>query len=90
VEATAYFIAAEALTNVTRYAEAGRAHVDVHREGGCLHIEVRDDGRGGADPESGSGLRGLADRVAALGGRFTVISPPGAGTTLKAELPCAS
>jgi len=62
----------------------------MHREGGCLHIEVRDDGRGGADPGSGSGLRGLADRVAALGGRFTVISPPGEGTTLRAELPCAS
>ncbi|HYI17400.1 MAG TPA: PAS domain S-box protein [Solirubrobacteraceae bacterium] len=90
VEATAYFIVAEALTNVTRYAHAGRAYVDVHRDGGCLHVGVRDDGRGGADPATGSGLRGLADRVAALGGRFTVTSPPGEGTTLRAELPCAS
>ena len=75
---------------MTRYADAGRAYVDVHRDGGCLHVGVRDDGRGGADPAAGSGLRGLADRVAALGGRFTVTSPPGEGTTLRAELPCAS
>jgi len=90
VEATAYFVAAEALTNVTRYAGAGRAYVDIHREGDCLHVAVRDDGRGGADPATGTGLRGLADRVSALGGRFTVVSPPGEGTTLRAELPCAS
>jgi PAS domain S-box-containing protein len=90
VEATAYFIAAEALTNVARYAEATRAHVDIHREGDCLHVAVRDDGRGGADPAAGTGLRGLADRVTAFGGRFTVDSPPGEGTVLRAELPCAS
>jgi len=90
VEATAYFIAAEALTNVSRYAGATRAHLDVYRTGDCLHVEVRDDGRGGADPEAGTGLRGLADRVIALGGRFAVSSPPGAGTVLRAELPCGS
>ena len=89
VEATAYFVAAEALTNVTRYAEATRVFVDVHRGGDCLHIRIRDDGRGGADPERGSGLRGLADRVTAFGGRFSVSSPPGEGTVLRAELPCA-
>ncbi len=90
VEATAYFVAAEALTNVTRYADATRAYVDVHRQGDCLHVQMRDDGRGGADPAAGSGLRGLADRVSAFGGRFSVSSPPGEGTTLRAELPCAS
>ena len=89
VEATAYFVAAEALTNVARYAEATRAYVDVRREGDCLQVEVRDDGRGGADPAKGSGLRGLADRVTAFGGRFSVSSPVGAGTILRAELPCA-
>jgi PAS domain S-box-containing protein len=90
VEATAYFVAAEALTNVARYAGATRAHVDVHRDGDCLRVEVRDDGRGGADPGAGTGLRGLADRVSAFGGRFTVDSPPGEGTVLRAELPCGS
>jgi signal transduction histidine kinase len=90
IETAAYFVAAEALTNVARYAGATRAHVDVHRDGDCLHVEVRDDGRGGADPGAGTGLRGLADRVSAFGGRFTVDSPPGEGTVLRAELPCGS
>jgi signal transduction histidine kinase len=58
--------------------------------GSQLRLEVRDDGGGGADPAAGSGLRGLADRVAALDGRMDVISPPGGGTVLRAELPCAS
>jgi signal transduction histidine kinase len=59
-------------------------------DGGCLVVEVRDDGRGGADAASGSGLRGLADRVHALGGGLAVDSPPGQGTHLRAELPCGS
>ena len=90
VEATAYFVVAEALTNVARSADARRAVVTLALADGTLAVEVRDDGCGGADPRAGSGLRGLADRVAALGGRFTVTSPPGGGTTLRAELPCAS
>jgi PAS domain S-box-containing protein len=90
VEATAYFFVAEALTNVARYASASRAHVRLVLDGDWLVVEVRDDGRGGADAREGSGVRGLADRIAALDGRFCLESPPGAGTILRAELPCAS
>jgi len=90
VEATAYFIVAEALTNVARCAMATRAFVALERDGDLLTVRVSDDGRGGAEPEAGSGLRGLADRVAALDGRFSLDSPPGGGTILRAELPCAS
>jgi PAS domain S-box-containing protein len=90
VEITAYFVVAEALTNVARYAEATQATVSVRQQGRALVVEVRDDGRGGADPSQGSGLRGLDDRVSALGGSLHVDSPAGAGTTLRAELPCAS
>jgi signal transduction histidine kinase len=88
VEATAYFTAAEALTNATRYAGARVVEIEAVHAGDRLRLEVRDDGRGGADPASGSGLRGLADRVAALEGTLTVTSPPGGGTVLEAELPC--
>jgi PAS domain S-box-containing protein len=90
VEITAYFVVAEALTNVARYAEAHSASVRVSQAGDVLVVEVRDDGRGGADPARGSGLRGLDDRVSALGGRLQVDSPTGSGTTLRAELPCVS
>ena len=90
IEATTYFVVAEALTNVARYAAASRALVAVDRDGDRLLLEVRDDGRGGADPAAGSGLRGIADRVAALGGRVDLESPLGGGTTLRVELPCAS
>jgi len=90
VEATAYFVVAEALTNVARYADADRAGVSVREAGGRLVIAVTDDGRGGADPDRGSGLTGLRDRLDALGGTLRVDSPPGAGTTLVAEVPCAS
>ena len=94
VEATAYFTIAEAMTNTARYADARRIEVDVGCVDDVLTVEVRDDGRGGADPTSGSGLRGLADRLAALDGPLDgwleVRSPPGAGTTLRAEIPCAS
>ena len=90
VEAAAYFLVAEALTNVSRYARAGHAQVRMVRENGTLTVEVRDDGVGGADPAAGSGLRGLADRVAALDGRLEVLSPQGAGTVVRAEVPCGS
>ena len=88
LEATAYFVVAEALTNVVRYADASRAAVRIATAREALRVEVQDDGVGGADPERGSGLRGLADRVAAVGGRFSVESPPGGGTRILAELPC--
>ena len=87
VEATAYFITAEALTNVARYAEASSATIALSEERGRLRVTIRDDGVGGADPHRGTGLRGLHDRVAALDGRFEVASPAGAGTTVVAELP---
>jgi PAS domain S-box-containing protein len=90
VEATAYFTVAEGLTNAARYAEATHVEIEAERLNGLLRVEVRDDGRGGAEPAAGSGLRGLADRVAALDGRLEVESPPGAGTLLRAELPCGS
>ncbi len=89
VEAAAYFVVAESLTNVAKYARAGSARVDVVRRGDVTRVEVRDDGVGGADPAQGTGLRGLADRVAALDGRLEVHSPPGAGTVVRAELPCS-
>jgi signal transduction histidine kinase len=90
VESTGYFVVAEALTNVARHACASRAEIAIRRYGAMLAVRVRDDGRGGAALEDGTGLRGLADRVAALGGVFAVVSPPGDGTTVHAELPCAS
>jgi signal transduction histidine kinase len=89
VESTAYFVIAEALTNVARYAQASYAEVDVARDNGTLVVEVRDDGIGGADPDRGSGLRGLGDRVAAVDGQLLVTSEPGAGTVVHAEIPCA-
>src|SRR5262249_6400631 len=90
IEANAYFIVAEALTNVARHADACHASVAVGTVDGRLRIEVADDGRGGADAGGGSGLAGLADRAAAVDGTFTMVSPPGGGTTLLVELPCAS
>ncbi|MEA2436559.1 MAG: hypothetical protein QOF65_1115, partial [Thermoleophilaceae bacterium] len=89
VEAAAYFVAAEALTNVARYAEATRARVRVARGPSSVTVDVRDDGVGGADASGGSGLRGLADRIAALDGILEVTSPPGEGTIVKAAIPCA-
>jgi signal transduction histidine kinase len=87
VEAAAYFVVSEALTNVSRHAGARSAEVRVARRDGWLDVEVRDDGAGGADLGAGSGLRGLADRVGALGGTLEVDSPPGRGTRLRASLP---
>jgi signal transduction histidine kinase len=87
VEATAYFVVAEALTNVAKYANASRASVHLIQEENQLRVKVSDDGVGGADVASGSGLRGLEDRVAALGGQLLVESRRGAGTTVRAEIP---
>jgi PAS domain S-box-containing protein len=87
VEAAAYYVVAEALTNVAKYAQASAATVRVLRDDGYALVEVADDGVGGADPTTGSGLRGLADRVAALDGRLEVKSAAGAGTTIRAEIP---
>jgi signal transduction histidine kinase len=87
VESAAYFVVSEALTNVAKYARATRASVAVRRVNGRVTVEVADDGVGGADAARGSGLRGLADRVAALDGTLTLESPPGAGTRLRAEFP---
>jgi signal transduction histidine kinase len=89
VESTAYFVVAEALTNVTRYSHASHAEIDIGRDNGTLVVEIRDDGIGGADSRRGSGLRGLADRVAAVDGRLVVTSEPGVGTVVHAEIPCA-
>ena len=87
VEFAAYFVASEALTNVAKYAQASTATVRVTRTPATLVVEIRDDGIGGADPTAGTGLLGLADRVAALGGRFQVSSPPAGGTVVTAEMP---
>jgi signal transduction histidine kinase len=87
VEATAYFVTAEALTNVAKYAQASRASVVLAVEQDCLRVEVRDDGVGGANPVNGSGLRGLRDRVDALDGKLELTSPPGGGTTVRVEIP---
>ncbi|MFL5841617.1 MAG: histidine kinase [Thermoleophilaceae bacterium] len=89
IESTAYFVVAEALTNVARYSQASYAEVEIGRGNGTLVVEVRDDGVGGADPGRGSGLRGLADRVAAVDGRLVVTSERGTGTIVHAEIPCA-
>ncbi|MBN8867730.1 MAG: hypothetical protein J0H98_09260 [Solirubrobacterales bacterium] len=88
VEAAAYYVVAESLTNVVRYAEATRAKIDIHRENGTVRIRIADDGVGGADPSLGSGLKGLSDRVAALDGRFELESPSGQGTIVEVEIPC--
>ncbi|HZO07839.1 MAG TPA: sensor histidine kinase, partial [Myxococcota bacterium] len=89
VELAAYFVVAEALTNVAKYANATHAKVEVARENGRLVVEVEDDGIGGANPENGTGLRGLADRIAVLEGRLEIDSERGAGTTVRAQIPCA-
>jgi signal transduction histidine kinase len=88
VETAAYFTVSEALTNVAKYAHATNVGVRVERVDGRAVIQVRDDGTGGADPSRGSGLRGLRDRVEALGGHLTLQSPPGKGTVVEAEIPC--
>jgi signal transduction histidine kinase len=89
VESDAYFIVAEALTNISKHANARSATITVARHNGALVVEVSDDGAGGAKPETSGGLQGLADRVGALNGRLTIDSAPGTGTTIRAEIPCA-
>ena len=88
VESAVYFVVAEALTNVARYAQARTVTVTVVRSNGQVDVQVSDDGVGGADPAQGSGLRGLSDRVAALDGRLELTSADGDGTTVKARIPC--
>jgi signal transduction histidine kinase len=87
VEAALYFVCSEALANVAKYASASHVELDVTSADGCVYLEIKDDGVGGADPARGTGLRGLADRIEALGGTFAVASPPGAGTRVTVELP---
>jgi signal transduction histidine kinase len=87
VESAVYFVVAEALTNVSRYAHARTAKVTVVRSNGQVDVQVSDDGVGGADPAHGSGLRGLSDRVSALDGRLELTSADG-GTTVRARIPC--
>jgi signal transduction histidine kinase len=89
VETAAYFVIAEALTNVAKYAQADSVTVKVVHENGDAVVEVSDDGIGGADPSAGSGLRGLSERIAALDGDLELDSPKGLGTTVRARLPCA-
>ena len=88
VEATAYFVVSEALSNIVKYSGAARASIAVRREDDLLVIEVSDDGVGGADVGGGTGLRGLADRVAALDGRLSITSERGRGTAVRAEISC--
>jgi PAS domain S-box-containing protein len=86
-EAAAYYVVAETLTNVAKYAQASSARVEVARQNGALHVTVSDDGVGGADPSAGSGLRGLVDRVAVLDGTLEIESPAGGGTSIHATIP---
>ncbi|MEV5711332.1 sensor domain-containing protein [Actinoallomurus sp. NPDC052274] len=88
VEGTAYFVVVEALNNVAKHSRAAEAVVAVRRRGDLLTVEVRDDGEGGADPRAGSGLTGLADRVAVIDGRMLLSSPVGGPTVVQVELPC--
>jgi PAS domain S-box-containing protein len=90
VEAAAFYVVSEALTNVAKYAQASTVRVRVEQLNGYALVEVADDGVGGADPETGTGLRGLADRVSALDGRLEVESPAGEGTTIRAKIPVES
>ena len=87
VEVAAYYVVSESLTNAAKYADTPVVDVALAADDGALRVEVRDDGRGGADPAAGSGLLGLRDRVEAIGGTMHLTSPPGAGTSLRVELP---
>jgi signal transduction histidine kinase len=87
VEVNAYFVIAEALANIQKHAGATGATIVVSQDATVVRVMIIDDGAGGADPERGSGLRNLRDRVAAVGGRLDVDSPPGAGTRLRLDIP---
>ncbi|WP_370739492.1 sensor histidine kinase [Arthrobacter glacialis] len=89
VEHAAYFVLAEALSNALKHSQATQIQVRLHVEEGWLRLEVRDDGKGGADLHVGTGLRGIGDRVDVLGGLFDLASAPGEGTRIKVDLPCA-
>jgi signal transduction histidine kinase len=89
IEAVAYFVVSESLTNITKHAQASQAEVVVQRAGDRLHIIVSDDGAGGADPARGTGLAGLAKRAASVDGTFEIVSPPGGPTLITVDLPCA-
>jgi signal transduction histidine kinase len=88
LEVAAYYVVSESLANIAKHARATSASVEVTRSNGQVHVEIVDNGIGGADTETGSGLRGLADRVESLGGRLRVWTPRGGGTRVKAEIPC--
>jgi signal transduction histidine kinase len=88
IEVAAFYVVSESLANIGKHAHATTARVDVTRADDHLVVEVIDDGVGGADTERGSGLRGLADRVEAHGGRLRIWSPAGRGTRVRAEMPC--
>jgi signal transduction histidine kinase len=88
VESAAYFAVCEALANTGRHSGAARARLTARHTGTLLRMEVRDDGTGGADPSGGTGLTGLADRIAVLDGRLTITSPTGGPTVLRVEIPC--
>jgi signal transduction histidine kinase len=90
VEATAYFVIAEALTNISKHSRAEHAAVTVTRDGDRLRLRVHDDGRGGIDERDGSGIGGIRRRVEAHDGRLTLTSPPGGPTTVEVDLPCGS
>jgi signal transduction histidine kinase len=90
VESTAYLVVSEALTNVVKHSRAASAEVSLARTSNLLVVQVRDNGSGGADPARGTGLTGLADRVAAAGGRLLLSSPAGGPTVVRAEVPCPS
>jgi signal transduction histidine kinase len=90
VETTAWYVACEAMANAVKHADATTLRISVHRAGNLVNLEIADNGAGGALLTPGGGIQGLADRVAAVGGRFTLSSPTGGGTRLCAELPCAS
>jgi signal transduction histidine kinase len=89
IEAVAYFVVSESLTNITKHAQASQAEVVVQRAGDRLHLIVSDDGVGGADPARGTGLAGLAKRAASVDGTFEIASPPGGPTLITVDLPCA-
>ena len=89
MEAVVYYVAAEGLTNIAKYAHATAATLQLEADDGNVLLRVGDNGAGGADPSRGTGLRGLADRVEALGGKLELHSPPGQGTLLTASIPCS-
>jgi signal transduction histidine kinase len=90
IESAAYFVVAEALTNVAKYAQAENVIVDLRRQGGEVIVVVEDDGVGGADIETGTGLRGLVDRLSALDGTLELQTPEGGGTRLIGRIPCTA